>query len=224
MWTVLVNTCKRYRTTTLPVLTSDLLLAGVAPDSVVIVSGGEDDDTESRVDGYRVVHVTYNAFDVTALIWASEHMSPGAPGDAVFLMHDTVRVRAPFAARLQELALGLAARPRSWKALRLQGDRPSMNMGLYSREHLAALAERLAERKRWPATPTELQEEKGNAIRTEDEFLESDGGAMETVVTREIITSFVEGRTLVSTFPRLGLTKTQRNFEVGGSNGWVVDI
>ena len=129
---IVINSCKKFVTTSVPALLSTLSLAGVPNDRIIVVVGESlvSDEVPAEIGAVKVVMVPYGNIDNNGLMWISFlSQASDLEDDSLFVyLHDTCVVLDNFwylvlqaTDKFQDTTL-IAAPMRSF---------PSMNIGIY---------------------------------------------------------------------------------------------
>lgn len=150
-FTIVINTCRAYASTALPMLMQSLAAAGVPVSQVVVVCGqcGADEAPEVPV-GVRLECREYTAEAMTGLIALSESDLVATPW--VLYVQDTMMVGPQFPFRALQLCDAVS--PADTDCVRLL-DMFSLSVGLYSTAWLRGLD--LSGFKRLAATKEDMQ-------------------------------------------------------------------
>lgn len=108
-FTIVINTCEGYQSVSLPVLLQSLAMAGIPPESLLVVCGQCPVPESATVDGMRVRRVPYTAEALTGLIHVSE--SDDVTTDWVLYIQDTMAVGEEFGPRILETYRQMMERP-----------------------------------------------------------------------------------------------------------------
>lgn len=152
----LISSNINYFKKTYPYIIGGLINSGILSSDIYMIVGGSGNYLEyNNIYNINLIPVQYNSFDLTALIYASEHVE----SDYYFLLHDTCLVGAKFKDLSQSFD------PCLIKTLQ---DVISMNIGLYSKQSILDNFEYLQSIKFYPNSDEELQQCKRFFVEVED--------------------------------------------------------
>jgi hypothetical protein len=171
---VAISSCRHYFKQTGPRLIqeiSEILATCDWNPQVILVVGGYDTESEENLaPNFRIINVPYQGFDFTAAYWLTQNPIPQVTH--WFLSHDTVKFSFRFFHILHEFI------PKS-PATRLC-NHYSMNMGIYSVEHLRNSTKKMVDLLIYENTPVAAQRGKQRIIDTEDCLFPEDAPILST--------------------------------------------
>lgn len=156
-----ISTCKKFAPHTIPVIIPSLLAAGLKPEEILIVNGGQTVRAFTSYKGVPMLLTQQNSFEYTPLIEIVEH-SMESP--YWFLLHDTCIAGPTF----RQLAYEPPVDAPEKVAMK---HTPSMSIGLYRHDYLMAHKERLMAIKNTDSSPEALQRWKQWGVPNEDYML-----------------------------------------------------
>lgn len=150
----------KYYNDTYPIIVQSLLDAQIDPKNIIMVVGGCGNDiTLNNPLNIHVASVSYNSFDLTALIYISDILDT-FPDSHIFLMHDTCFVGPNFKT--------LSEKYNPTDVIKTLRPGISMNIGLYSKYAIKQNKDKLDNFKYYPKTYQEIQQVKEFFVINED--------------------------------------------------------
>lgn len=146
-FTIVINTCDAYMSTSLPVLLDTLALAGIPAESLLVVCGQSAAAAREVAEGgIRVHRVPYTAEALTGLIYLSETDDTVVSDGWVLYLQDTMAVGEQFGPRIVETYRQVMERPSGSESSLLAVkvlDHFSLSVGFYDLAWLRELREEI---------------------------------------------------------------------------------
>jgi len=191
---ILISTCAKYRDETIPGLVDQLKKAGVPEDRIVVISGGEKDDT---IQG----NVKYQFWELTGLIWLA---SQNDTGEYYLLIHDTCDITPPF---WEELNSKFSKMDTECMRLLENNGGSDMNMGIYKHSYILSRKGELDELKNFDDSEEALKESKLKGYGVEGKFLKN----FPLMYSKDEVKITYDGPFCINEIPALGFRKDQAN-------------
>lgn len=199
---VLVSTCKNYREKSIQPLKEQLVAAGVPDDSILIVSGGEDEDDSSDP---MLKKTRYQFWEYTGLIYLSEN--PEKDQVTYLLIHDTVKIQPNFwKAITQEHEKFIETKQKGARLMENNGG-SSMSIGFYTQELIEDHKTFLEELKDFNSDEKSLRESKMKGFGLEDRMIKEFG----VMYPSDKVTITSTDNKCINDIPELGFSKIQTN-------------